>query len=306
MLFFLPPFMSGIVAFALYVVFTVILAVFLLTAAAVKFAVPFQPVKKRSSRVADWIASDLWVACSMWTHRLTGRIRWEVSGAEDIRTQSWCLIISNHQSWVDILVLTRVFAGKVPPYKFFIKKELLWLPFFGQCLWALDFPVMKRYSKAFLEKYPHLKGKDLETARSSCEKFKNMPVSVINFIEGTRFAPEKHKRQSSTFRHLLIPRAGGLAMAIYAMGELFEYLVDVTIVYPEGVPGLWDFFCGKTRRVKVNVRIVDIPEDVKRGNYFQDLETRRSFNQWLNQLWTEKDRTLDEMLSETGKKSSVQ
>lgn len=297
MLYFLPPVIRGMVTFAFYVVFTVVLSVFLFAAAAVKFLVPVRPVKLWSSRVTDWIASGLWVKCAILTHRLTGRVRWEVTGAESINTDRWCLITCNHQSWVDILVLVHVLAGRVPAYKFFIKKELLWLPFFGQCLWALDFPVMKRYSRAFLEKNPHLKGKDLETAKKSCEKFKQTPVTVMNFAEGTRFTIEKHSRQQSPFKHLLRPRAGGMVMVLYAMGDLLEDMADITIAYPEGVPGLWEFFCGRISRVKVDARILQIPDEFKQGDYFNDPVRRTRFNEWLNSHWKEKDSILDTMLS---------
>jgi len=60
---------------------------------------------------------------------------------------------------VDILVLQRVFHRKIPFLKFFIKKELFWFPFLGQAWWALDFPFIKRYSKAKLQKKPHLRAK---------------------------------------------------------------------------------------------------------------------------------------------------
>ncbi|MFP4193976.1 MAG: acyltransferase [Desulfobacterales bacterium] len=296
MFYFLPPFIRGILTFALYVAFTVALSLFLFAVAIVKFLSPFRGAKLWSSKVTDWIASGMWVRCAIWTHRLTGRVIWETSGLENVCTNRWCLIVSNHQSWVDILVLVHVLAGKVPPYKFFIKKELLWVPFFGQCLWAMDYPVMKRYSKEFLRKNPHLKGRDLETAKKSCEKFKEIPVTVINFVEGTRRTPEKQSMQDSPFRHLLRPRAGGLAMTIYAMGELLENMVDITIAFPEGAPGLWEFFCGKVSRVKVEARILDIPDEFFQAGYFTDNRVREPFNKWLNKIWEEKDETLDKMI----------
>ncbi|MFW5908337.1 MAG: acyltransferase [Desulfosalsimonas sp.] len=305
MFYFLPPLIRGILTFALYVAFTVPLSLFLFTVAIVKLLSPFRAGKLWSSRVTDWIASGLWVRCAMWTHRLTGRIGWETRGIEKIRTKQWCLIVSNHQSWVDIIVLVHVLAGRVPPYKFFIKKELLWIPFFGQCLWALDFPIMKRYSRAFLEKNPHLKGRDLETAKKSCEKFKEIPVTVMNFVEGTRFTPEKHRIQQAPFNHLLKPRAGGLAMTLYAMGDLLENLIDITIVYPEGAPGLWDFFCGRVSRIKVEARVINIPKEFSRKNYFTNSDVRQRFNQWLNRIWKEKDEIFGAMLYDKNRKRPV-
>ena len=62
-----------------------------------------------------------------------------------------------------------------------------------------------------VEKYPEKKGKDIEATRKSCERYKDEPITLINFIEGTRFTPEKHAVQRSPYQHLLKPKAGGLA-----------------------------------------------------------------------------------------------
>ncbi len=292
-----PPLLRGVLTFAIYVVFTVVLCLFFYLIAAVKFLVPAQGTRKQISRTLDSIASGIWVWCSVRTHDLAGSVIYDVSGDTNLRPDQWYMIVSNHQSWVDILVLIRVLKSKVPPYKFFIKKELLWLPFMGQCFWALDFPVMRRYSKEMLEKYPHLKGKDLETTRKYCEKFRHRPVSIMNFVEGTRFSAKKHEKQGSPYKHLLVPRAGGAAMILYAMGDQIHDLVDITIAYPEGVPGLWDYFCGRTRRVRVHLRLRKIPEDLKNGLYFEDKQGRSRFYSWLNELWAQKDQTLDALLS---------
>lgn len=294
MLAFLPAPVRGAVTFSLYVIFTVAIFVVFMAVAVFKL-IPVRALRRPCSRVLNALG-DLWVRCADMTHRLTSRINWDVRGAEGICIRQWCLLISNHQTWVDIIVLAKVFVGKIPPYKFFIKKELLWVPFIGICLWALDFPIMKRYSKPFLEKHPHLRGRDLETTRRSCEKFREMPVSIFNFVEGTRFTAEKHRRQQSPFSHLLKPKSGGTATAIYAMGDVMKLLIDVTIAYPEGVPGLWDFFCGRARTVRVDVVVSEIPEDLKKGNYFQDDAVRRRFQSWLNDLWKQKDARIGQML----------
>lgn len=68
---------------------------------------------------------------------------------------------------------------------------------------SFDFPFMRRYSQLFLLKYPHLKGKDIEITKKACQKYKDLPVSIMNFVEGTRFTPEKHKKQESPYKNLL-------------------------------------------------------------------------------------------------------
>jgi 1-acyl-sn-glycerol-3-phosphate acyltransferase len=209
------------------------------------------------------------------------------------------LVISNHQSWVDILVLQRIFNHKIPFLKFFLKKELIWVPFLGLAWWALDFPFMQRHSKTYLAKNPHQKGKDMETTRKACEKFRYKPVSIMNFVEGTRKTDDKHKRQGGSFKHLLKPKAGGVAFVLSAMGEQLHKLLDVTIYYPHGAPSFWDFVCGKVKEIHVDIKVLSIEElmasDAFAMDYFDNPAQRARFQQWLNTLWQEKDRTLDQL-----------
>ena len=113
-------------------------------------------------------------------------------------------------------------TAAVPFLKFFLKKELIWVPILGIAWWALDFPFMKRYSAAVLKKRPHLRGKDIEITRQACKKFKSLPVSIMNFVEGTRFTREKHDKQKSPFTHLLKPKAGGIGFVLSTMGEQLQ------------------------------------------------------------------------------------
>jgi 1-acyl-sn-glycerol-3-phosphate acyltransferase len=203
-------------------------------------------------------------------------------------------VLSNHQSWVDILVLQKTLRKKIPMLKFFLKKELIWVPFLGLAWWALDFPFMKRYSKEFLAQNPHLKGKDLESTRKACRKFKHTPVSIMNFVEGTRYTPEKAKK--SAFSHLLTPRAGGIAFVLGSMGQYLNHIIDVTIVYPDRVPTFWSFISGKTRKIIVDFQLLEVGWHIK-GDYFNDPDFREKFCNWLNELWLEKDRKIERLLS---------
>ncbi|HMA85800.1 MAG TPA: acyltransferase [Desulfosalsimonadaceae bacterium] len=282
-----------------YIIFTAIIFIVLLFVAILKLIIPIKPFRDICSRVLDSLASTGWVFCANTTHRFLTRTVFDVRGLEEVRVNSWCLLLSNHQTWVDILVLIRVFFRRVPPYKFFIKKELLWLPMMGLSFWALDFPIMKRYSKDFIEKHPHLKGQDLEATRRACEKFRTQPVTIMNFAEGTRFTHAKHKKQQSPYRHMLKPRAGGTALVLYAMGEVLEQIVDVTIVYPHGVPGLWAYFCGRTPEIIVDIRRMRVPPNLI-GNYFTDPDFKDHFQQWINDVWADKDTLIDAYLAEHG------
>ena len=165
---------------------------------------PIAPWQKAISYLLDGCATA-WISVNNLNQNITGSTKWEVKGLEDLSPDDWYMVISNHQSWVDIVVLQRLFNRKIPFLKFFLKKELIWVPFLGIAWWALDFPFMRRYSKAFLAKNPHLKGKDLETTRKACEKFRSKPVSIMNFVEGTRWTEVNTKRRMLNTNTYLTP-----------------------------------------------------------------------------------------------------
>jgi 1-acyl-sn-glycerol-3-phosphate acyltransferase len=287
--------LRGAVSFFFYVLNTFFWVIPIFLTALLKLAIPFRPFRKCCDRILNGCA-DGWIGVNTLNQKIFTHIRFRVFDMDNLRRRSWYLVVANHQTWVDILVLQRIFHRKIPFLKFFLKKELFWFPVMGQAWWALDFPFMKRYTRAFLDKHPHLKGSDLAATRRACEKFKTIPVSVMNFVEGTRFTPEKHRRQGSPHRNLLKPRAGGIAFVMGAMGEYLDSLVDVTIAYPGGPGNFWDFLCGRVTEVRVQVRALPITPDML-GDYFNDDRFRDAFQAWVNTLWEQKDRCIDALLS---------
>ena len=255
--------------------------------ALVKLVLPFTAVRRGADRALNTLAEG-WIAINGWWMALVQRSRWDVQGLDGLRRKGWYLVSSNHQSWVDILVLQKVFHRRVPFLKFFLKRQLLYVPVMGLAWWALDFPFMRRRSGS--------RSKDLATARKACEKFRQIPTSVMNFLEGTRFSRAKHQAQGSPYRHLLKPKVGGLATALSAMGERFDALLDVTIVYPEGVPSFWDLLSGRVKQVVVRVRELDIPKDLLGGDYEGDPVFRTRMQAWVQDMWAEKDRGIGEIL----------
>ncbi|MCV2884696.1 acyltransferase [Aestuariibacter sp. AA17] len=260
-----------------------------------KLALPLRAWQRWMSYILDGCASA-WISVNNANQRLFTQTRIHVSGLNALSLKDWYLVIANHQSWVDIVVLQRIFNRKIPFLKFFLKKELIWVPFLGVAWWALDFPFMKRYSRSFIQKNPHLKGKDLETTRKACEKFRSKPVSIMNFVEGTRWTPAKHAKQDAEFSHLLKPRAGGIAFVLSAMGDHLHKLLDVTIYYPQGAPSFWDFVCGKVKDIHVNINVLSIDDilksDIFAMDYFDNQAQRERFQTWLNQVWTAKDNSI--------------
>jgi len=256
--------------------------------ALIKFAVPVSGFRRLMSR---WIMSigEFWIENNSRIFAAVNNTRWEINGVDDLKRDSWYLVMSNHQTWVDIIALQTALNRRVPFLKFFIKQELIWFPFLGIAWWAMDMPFMKRYSKSYLAKHPEKKGMDLEITRKACQKFRDTPTSIINFIEGTRFSPEKKIRRESPYTHLLPPRAGGIALALSSMGDMFDAILDITMVYPGEPPKFWTLFCGEFKHVVIDIELRPVEEWMLSGDYSKDREYRRQFHQWLTIIWQEKD-----------------
>jgi len=268
---------------------TLVLTLCMMPPALLKLLLPVEGVRRGCDRALTALASA-WVATNNAWIAAVNPARWDVQGVESLHPRGWYLVSSNHQSWVDILVLQRIFHGHIPFLKFFLKQELIWVPVIGLAWWALDFPFMKR------GKGSGARQNDLKTTREACEKFKLIPTTVINFVEGTRFTPAKQATQQSPYRHLLKPKIGGLGIALAAMGEQFEALLDVTIVYPHGTPTFWHLLCGDIDAVTVRVQRREIPTEVLGGDPLRDKAYRQRIGQWVDAQWNDKDRLIDTLL----------
>ena len=294
MLHFLPSLLRGVIATLLLLINTLFWCALLLTLSVVKLVLPFAGVRKVIDPVLNWIAT-CWIACNSGWMWLTQGTNWDVSGVKGLRYDGWYLVNCNHQSWVDIFVLQHLLNRRIPLLKFFLKQELIYVPVIGLAWWALDFPFMKRHGKDDLRKNPALRDQDRESTQRACAKFALVPTSVMNFAEGTRFTPEKHKDQHSPYVHLLKPKAGALALALNAMGESFHSLVDATIVYPAGIPTFWAFLCGNVSQITVRVQQLPIPPAFATADYAKDSGFRRAFHKWLTALWEDKDKLIGEV-----------
>ena len=237
----------------------------------------------------SWLATNNWLIDHLLPH-----LNWEISidPALDLNLQGRYLMICNHQSWVDTTVNQYFGLTRMPLTRFFTKWELIFIPFVGPAFKILGFPMMKRHTKAQIAKNPELKYKDLHEARKACEQLLSQPFTLLNYLEGTRFSPEKHAKQNSPYTNLLKPKAGGLALALSILGNEIDALVDMTIVYPDGAPDYHAFWLGDVSRIVVNLRKIEIPEWVHGGNYEDDAEYRERFQHWVAQLWTEKDQLI--------------
>lgn len=259
-----------------------------------KIAVPSLSFKRRCTL---WLekTSDALTSVNLGLFSLLQNTQWEVSGVEGLSPQKWYFLICNHQSFVDIFVLEKVLMKRVAPFKYFIKQSLIWMPIVGVVWWGLDHIFMKRYPKAVLEKNPHLREVDKQRTRKKCLQFKHKPVTIVSFIEGTRFTLKKHQHQQSNHQKLLKPKAGGLAYMMAAMDGRIKEIINVTIVYSPNCCSFWDYLCGKIRKIQVHVEVLPIPLSLLKGDYVQDTHYRAQLQAWLTELWTEKDKLLVRM-----------
>ena len=248
---------------------------------------PVFRLQRACSRYCVWCARR-WVGTNQLIFRLLhdlpqprGYGRMHLEG--QLQPEKSYLLVANHQSWADILILFNSFHRQVPFLRFFLKRELIYIPIIGLVCWAMDFPFMTRKSGAA----------DIAATRRACEVYKLDPVTVVNFLEGTRFSPAKHAAKKSPFVGLLRPKSAGLSYTLNAMGEQFEALLDVTVIYqPTQKNLLWSWLCGEQAGVQLHVQVEPLPQHLLAGRYAEDEQFRLRFQAWINGLWARKEQTL--------------
>ena len=234
----------------------------------------------------------LWTGFNQWLFRNARVTQIDLDWPE--RSQAgkdrWYLVICNHQSWTDIVVLQSIFWNTVPGVKFFTKQELIWVPFIGLGMSALGFPYVKRATKAQIKQNPELRHADRESIEQACRRFLQHPTTILNFLEGTRYTPEKHARQAARFEKLLNPKVGGISTVMRNMDGHLDKVLDVTIHYPHGTPNFWTFIQGRCPSVSVHVEPLEPPPiDASIG----ERDYRREVSAWIEERWKAKDHRLN-------------
>ena len=250
-------------------------------------------LRERMDKIIWW-----WTGGNRWLLKTLNLIEPDIDWKhlDDVSLDKWYLVISNHQSWTDIILLQSYLYGKIPPLKFFTKQQLIWVPGIGLAMYVLGFPYVKRVSKAQIKANPNLRNADRDNIAEACKGFKNHPTSILNFLEGTRRTSAKQLNQSSDYKNLLKPKIGGIEYVIKDMGDYLHKLIDVTIVYPDGTPTFWQFVKGECRSVKFVVSHYEIPKEVLVDN---DIERRSSLAGWIKTIWLQKDQQISEMTPTT-------
>ena len=276
---------------------TVLHVVPLLVVTMVKALLPSARLRKASNPLLTGVAES-WIGVNNWLWDRFFHTPIHLQEDVALRADGHYLVLANHQSWVDIVVLQKVFNRRIPLMRFFLKRQLIWVPLLGLAWWALDFPFMGRHTPKQIARRPELAGRDIAATRRACEKFREIPVAIMNFVEGTRFTPTKHAAQGAPYRHLLKPKSGGVAFVLDAMGEGLHAILDVTIAYPGGRPSMIDLLADRVPAIHVHVRQRAIPQELLHGDYQNDRAFRVRFQQWMNGLWREKDADVARLLGE--------
>lgn len=285
-------FLRGILVLFLITLLTVPMALLIIICGLIVKLIPAKKLHQRAMSVLMRLP-QIWIACLNLVMHINGRKRWQIRGNQPLDPKGCYILISNHRSWVDILVLNSCFNRKIPMIKFFMKEELKWqLPIAGLACWVMDYPFMKRHTRAEVMKNPSLKGKDVETTRKACQKLRENPSVLVNFIEGTRFTAKKHERQQSPFKNLLKPRAGGLAIVVEELNTSLRGIIDATLCYPDGEMTFWKFVTGDFSSIILDYRVIKITPDLV-GDYYENREFRAYFQSWLNTVWQEKDKLIE-------------
>ncbi len=280
---------------------TIVLTTLLCIMAIGKFLAPTAAFRNRMQRILAGLA-ELWISINNTVLSWYRNPQWDIEIPEGLNRNGCYLVSSNHQSWVDVMVLQRAFNRHLPFFRFFIKSQLFWIPFLGIAWWALDMPFMRRHSREQVALKPSLKGRDLENARKACEKFRTIPVAMTNFPEGTRFTAEKRDKRKSPYHNLLQPRIGGLGQVLFALADELDALIDVTIIYPQTTttnlsPTFWQFLTGGITEIIVKAKRVEIPKELLGRNFRTDRDFRSELEAWVDQLWRDKDQLISDTLA---------
>jgi 1-acyl-sn-glycerol-3-phosphate acyltransferase len=291
--------LQGAVVLLVVTVSTIVLTMVIFTLSIFKL---IAPKGRARNAMTHWLSSlgELWVSVNKgvaWFYRM----EWDIQLPDGINHDGRYLVFCNHQSWVDILVLQHCLNRRAPFMRFLLKQQLIWVPFLGVAWWALDMAFLRRYSRQELLKNPALRGKDLENAARACEKLKHIPVCMMTFPEGTRFTQAKWEQQNSPFQHLLRPRYGGIGQVLYSFDEALDSLIDVTITYPGGTPGLWQFVSGQVRKISIHIQLRQIDDDLRGKDFREDAAAKSRLKNWLNEIWEQKERYIDKGLDEKQK-----
>ncbi|MDD5435998.1 MAG: lysophospholipid acyltransferase family protein [Candidatus Omnitrophica bacterium] len=164
--------------------------------------------------------------CFWWSDALVGlNPYWKlkVEGLENIDHKQTYVIVANHQSLADIIIIYKMHAY----FKWVAKKDLLKIPFIGGLLWVNDHVLLARGEFG-----------SIKTVYRQAAGWLRKGVSMLFFPEGTRSATdEMNEFQNGAFklaikekRPILPVFIGGTREAIPKGGWIFKAKVSGRLV----------------------------------------------------------------------------
>ena len=280
----------GIVS-VIYILFILCLGVLLLSIISIPRIIPIEAIRKTITAISNEVGNAL-----VWFLKITlgfiHRTKWQIEYPENISTKKWYLGVSNHSSWADIFVLLFISNYKIPLLKFFIKKELRWIPVIYLIHKTIDMPFLNRHSPDEIRKNPDLRTQDFENTKTAAKKFTRYPTTAFSFAEGTRFTDEKRILQSYPFESLLKPKTGALMTALSGM-PMVEELIDFTIIYKTSKRSAWNFACGEMNEIKVIVKCYEIPKSIRSIDN-NSAVFKNEFRKFIDRIWRKKQTLIEE------------
>ena len=243
------------------------------------------PFSRKAFRAVNrWCADTWWGFCVTGAELIYG-VRVIFTG-EDVPMRENALLISNHQQMPDIPAIMKFSKTKerLGDLKFFVKKQLKWVPGMGWGMQFLDCLFIDRDWAS-----------DSEQIRRTFDRLVNgrVPVYLVSFVEGTRLTLPKlevaqaYARENGLTlpRHTLVPRSKGFSASVEGLRSHIAAVYDLTIAYEVGVPSLWQYLKGMVHRIHVHVRRFPIEELPQSAD---------DLRQWLLARWDEKNDLLEQ------------
>ena len=254
----------------------------------------FSPTQKQSYQLAAGIAG-FWADFMRWL-LTTIQTDYVITG-DRLDPRGTYLILANHQSWIDIMMVMVVLGKGTTLPRFFMKWELVYMPVINICAWVLDFPIMRRYTQEDIKDRPELKNRDFDYAHEVLSRNPERQCVVVNYAEGTRFTPEKHRKNRSPYKHLLKPKVGGPQLTLDCLRGRLDGIIDITLAYPGAKVSVWRLMAGRVPKVMIHVERIELPGGLEKTP--ETLAELKAFRGWMNSIWAKKDARIDQMINGT-------
>src|SRR3990167_1089527 len=108
-------FLLGCLSLILYVVTMVVIASLVIVSALILFLIPVKSWRHGYQKNYLQHLPAIYALLNSWIMAIATHGKWDISGTGTLHKNKWYVMISNHQSWMDILVLYHVFKCKIPP-----------------------------------------------------------------------------------------------------------------------------------------------------------------------------------------------